>query len=67
MPYTDTLYWVRFISPTTGHQITHAGMTWDSYHSMVADLAVRGIAYTTGEEKMGVVAVNDELGLAGSR
>ena len=67
MSYKDTLYWIHFTSPTTGHEITHAGMTWDSYHSLCAKLATEGIVYTTGEETVTVNVVADEMGEAGAR
>ena len=67
MPYTDTLYWVSFSSRETGHQITHAGMTWDSYHTLIGRLVVEGVAFTTGEETMEVKVVADEMGQAGGR
>ena len=63
MSYKDTLYWVRFTSKKTGHTITHAGMTWDSYHRLV----VEGVAFTTGEETVTVTVVADEMGQAGAR
>ena len=67
MSYKDTLYWVRFTSKTTKHQITHAGMTWDSYHRLIGQLVVEGVAFTTGEETVTVNVVADEMGQAGGR
>jgi len=67
MSYKDTLYWINFTSPTTGHEITHAGMTWDSYHRLVGRLVVDGVAFTTGEETVTVSVVADEMGQAGGR
>jgi len=67
MTYKDTLYWIKFTSPTTKHVITHAGMTWDSYHRLVGRLVVEGVAFTTGEETVTVNIVADEMGQAGGR
>ena len=67
MSYKDTLYWVSFTSKKTGHAITHAGMTWDSYHRLVGRLVVEKVAFTTGQETVEVKVVADEMGLAGSR
>ena len=67
MSYKDTLYWVRFISKASGHEITHAGMAWGNYHSLCADLTVKGIPYTDGEEIVTVRVVADEMGQAGGR
>ena len=67
MSYKDTLYWVRFTSKATGHVITHAGMTWDSYHRLIGRLVVAGVAFTTGEETATVNVMADERGEAGAR
>ena len=67
MSYKDTLYWVRFTSQKSGHMITHAGMTWDSYHRLIGSLVVEGVAFTTGEEVVTVNVVADEMGEAGAR
>ena len=67
MSYKDTLYWVRFTSKKTGHMITHAGMTWDSYHRLIGQLVVEGVSFTTGEEVVTVNVVADEMGEAGAR
>ena len=67
MSYKDTLYWVSFTSKKTGHTITHAGMTWDSYHRLIGRLVADGVAFTTGEEIATVTVVADEMGEAGGR
>ena len=67
MSYKDTLYWVRFTSKKSGHEITHAGMTWERYHTLVGQLVVEGVAFTTGEETVEVKVVADEMGQAGGR
>ena len=70
MPYKDTLYWVNFVSKKSGHMITHAGMTWDSYHRLIGQLVVEGVTFTTGEES--VIpnvwkTMSGEMGQAGGR
>ena len=49
MSYTDCRYWVRY--EKQGRVWTHAGMTFEQYHSLVARLVAEHISYTTGEEK----------------
>ena len=41
MPYTDSLYFVVF--RRHGVTLTHAGMDWQQYHSLMASLAHEGI------------------------
>lgn len=67
MSYKDTLYSVSFVSPKTGHVISHEGMTWDNYHQLVSRLSDKGIAYTTTEETVETKVVADEMGQAGGR
>ena len=76
MSYNDTLYWVHFTSPTTGHEITHAGMTWDSYHRLIGRLVVDGVVFTNERGRVTrfadsrypeAVWVEDKRGDAGGR
>jgi hypothetical protein len=55
MSYSDRRYWIHF-REKGGLYITHAGMTWESYHTLASSLIARDIRYTHGCEERSEVS-----------